>query len=150
MGEKQPQSSGVWPTVKPFVNGGCSGMLATCVIQPIDMIKVNSLTFLFFNWLTHLCYWSVLCFCVQFKSFWATDGFCLLVFRSGFWLVFWMIYLVWWYESGVCVLMGFFCGFSFGVGEDSIGSRISYWGDKEHVEEWGCWCFLQGLILLLQ
>lgn len=31
---------GVWPTVKPFVNGGASGMLATCVIQPIDMIKV--------------------------------------------------------------------------------------------------------------
>lgn len=38
--EKKPQSAGVWPTVKPFVNGGASGMLATCVIQPIDMIKV--------------------------------------------------------------------------------------------------------------
>ncbi|KAL8142863.1 hypothetical protein V2J09_015895 [Rumex salicifolius] len=35
------KSSGVWPTVKPFVNGGTSGMLATCVIQPIDMIKVR-------------------------------------------------------------------------------------------------------------
>ncbi|XP_074320752.1 mitochondrial dicarboxylate/tricarboxylate transporter DTC-like [Silene latifolia] len=34
-------SGGVWPTVKPFVNGGTSGMLATCVIQPIDMIKVR-------------------------------------------------------------------------------------------------------------
>lgn len=33
--------AGVWPTVKPFVNGGASGMLATCVIQPIDMIKVR-------------------------------------------------------------------------------------------------------------
>uniref|UniRef100_A0ACD5U769 Uncharacterized protein n=1 Tax=Avena sativa TaxID=4498 RepID=A0ACD5U769_AVESA len=33
--------SGVWPTIKPFVNGGASGMLATCVIQPIDMIKVK-------------------------------------------------------------------------------------------------------------
>ena len=41
--EKKPKSSGgVWPTVKPFVNGGASGMLATCVIQPIDMIKVFS------------------------------------------------------------------------------------------------------------
>lgn len=40
MGEEKPKSPGVWPTVKPFVNGGASGMLATCVIQPIDMIKV--------------------------------------------------------------------------------------------------------------
>ncbi|KAF9622079.1 hypothetical protein IFM89_029363 [Coptis chinensis] len=31
----------VWPTINPFVNGGASGMLATCVIQPIDMIKVR-------------------------------------------------------------------------------------------------------------
>ncbi|GER50730.1 mitochondrial substrate carrier family protein [Striga asiatica] len=41
MGEEKPKSTGVWPTVKPFVNGGASGMLATCVIQPIDMIKVR-------------------------------------------------------------------------------------------------------------
>ncbi|CAL5430355.1 unnamed protein product [Camellia sinensis] len=41
MGETKPKASGVWPTVKPFVNGGASGMLATCVIQPIDMIKVR-------------------------------------------------------------------------------------------------------------
>jgi hypothetical protein len=48
MGEvKKPQSRGVWPTVKPFVNGGASGMLATCVIQPIDMIKVHKC----------LCFW---------------------------------------------------------------------------------------------
>jgi solute carrier family 25 oxoglutarate transporter 11 len=33
--------SGVWKTIKPFVNGGASGMLATCVIQPVDMIKVR-------------------------------------------------------------------------------------------------------------
>ncbi len=33
-------ATGVWKTVKPFVNGGASGMLATCVIQPIDMVKV--------------------------------------------------------------------------------------------------------------
>ncbi|KAI5675090.1 hypothetical protein M9H77_06040 [Catharanthus roseus] len=41
MGEEKKAPSGVWPTVKPFVNGGASGMLATCVIQPIDMIKVR-------------------------------------------------------------------------------------------------------------
>lgn len=41
MGEKAQSSYGVWPVVKPFVNGGASGMLATCVIQPIDMIKVH-------------------------------------------------------------------------------------------------------------
>ncbi|VAH03259.1 unnamed protein product [Triticum turgidum subsp. durum] len=41
---KQQQAAaptGVWKTIKPFVNGGASGMLATCVIQPIDMIKVK-------------------------------------------------------------------------------------------------------------
>ena len=41
---KQQQAaapSGVWKTIKPFVNGGASGMLATCVIQPVDMIKVR-------------------------------------------------------------------------------------------------------------
>ncbi|XP_026452895.1 mitochondrial dicarboxylate/tricarboxylate transporter DTC-like [Papaver somniferum] len=32
---------GIWQNVKPFINGGASGMLATCVIQPIDMIKVR-------------------------------------------------------------------------------------------------------------
>ncbi|KAL6195021.1 hypothetical protein ACLB2K_030643 [Fragaria x ananassa] len=41
MGDKDKPKTGVWPTVKPFVNGGASGMLATCVIQPIDMIKVR-------------------------------------------------------------------------------------------------------------
>ena len=40
--EKKPKASGVWPTIKPFVNGGTAGMLATCVIQPIDMIKVST------------------------------------------------------------------------------------------------------------
>ncbi|KAG2586279.1 hypothetical protein PVAP13_5NG032900 [Panicum virgatum] len=41
---KQQQAvapSAAWMTVKPFVNGGASGMLATCVIQPIDMVKVK-------------------------------------------------------------------------------------------------------------
>ncbi|RWR73620.1 Mitochondrial substrate/solute carrier [Cinnamomum micranthum f. kanehirae] len=41
MGEERAKSVGVWTTVKPFVNGGASGMLATCVIQPVDMIKVR-------------------------------------------------------------------------------------------------------------
>ncbi|EYU39263.1 hypothetical protein MIMGU_mgv1a010902mg [Erythranthe guttata] len=41
MGEEKPKSVGIWSTVKPFANGGASGMLATCVIQPIDMIKVR-------------------------------------------------------------------------------------------------------------
>ncbi|CAH9072165.1 unnamed protein product [Cuscuta europaea] len=42
MVEQKPNlTAGLWPSVKPFVNGGCSGMLATCVIQPIDMIKVR-------------------------------------------------------------------------------------------------------------
>lgn len=27
--------------VKPFVNGGMSGMAATCCIQPLDMVKVR-------------------------------------------------------------------------------------------------------------
>ncbi|KAK3018143.1 hypothetical protein RJ639_004597 [Escallonia herrerae] len=40
-GRGKGKTAGVWPTVKPFVNGGASGMLATCVIQPIDMIKVR-------------------------------------------------------------------------------------------------------------
>lgn len=40
MGEA-PKKSTVWNSIKPFVNGGASGMLATCVIQPIDMVKVR-------------------------------------------------------------------------------------------------------------
>lgn len=31
----------VWKTVKPYLNGGLSGMGATCLIQPIDMVKVR-------------------------------------------------------------------------------------------------------------
>ncbi|KAK3011805.1 hypothetical protein RJ639_012506 [Escallonia herrerae] len=41
MGEEKAKPAGVWPIVKPFVNGGAFGILATCVIQPIDMIKVR-------------------------------------------------------------------------------------------------------------
>lgn len=42
MANENRTQTGVWPKIKPFVNGGTSGMLATCVIQPIDMIKVRS------------------------------------------------------------------------------------------------------------
>eukprot|EP00271_Cylindrocystis_brebissonii_P014359 TRINITY_DN35695_c0_g1_i1.p1 TRINITY_DN35695_c0_g1~~TRINITY_DN35695_c0_g1_i1.p1 ORF type:complete len:303 (+),score=51.39 TRINITY_DN35695_c0_g1_i1:180-1088(+) len=31
----------VWSATKPFLNGGLAGMGATCVIQPIDMVKVR-------------------------------------------------------------------------------------------------------------
>jgi len=31
----------VWKTSKPFVTGSISGMMATCCIQPMDMIKVR-------------------------------------------------------------------------------------------------------------
>mmetsp|Transcript_12350 Transcript_12350/g.40606 ORF Transcript_12350/g.40606 Transcript_12350/m.40606 type:complete len:291 (-) Transcript_12350:90-962(-) len=31
----------VWKTIKPFANGGLSGMGATCLIQPIDIVKVR-------------------------------------------------------------------------------------------------------------
>lgn len=33
--------NGAWKAAKPFLNGGVSGMMATCVIQPIDMVKVR-------------------------------------------------------------------------------------------------------------
>eukprot|EP00959_Pyramimonas_sp_CCMP1952_P129848 2715576-Pyramimonas_sp.AAC.1 len=31
----------VWMAARPYMLGGSAGMLATCVIQPIDMIKVQ-------------------------------------------------------------------------------------------------------------
>ena len=31
----------VWSLAKPFVNGGVAGMMATTIIQPIDMVKVR-------------------------------------------------------------------------------------------------------------
>lgn len=39
--QQQDQGLAVWKAVKPFVNGGLSGMGATCIIQPIDMVKVR-------------------------------------------------------------------------------------------------------------
>lgn len=43
MGEtnKQQGKSGIWATVRPFVNGGASGMMSISVIQPVDMVKVR-------------------------------------------------------------------------------------------------------------
>ncbi|KAI3978214.1 hypothetical protein MKX01_013045 [Papaver californicum] len=41
MGNQKNPPVGIGQNVKPFVNGGASGMLTTCVIQPIDMIKVR-------------------------------------------------------------------------------------------------------------
>merc|ERR1719157_306047 len=35
------KDNAVWKTSKPFVTGSMSGMMATCVIQPMDMIKVR-------------------------------------------------------------------------------------------------------------
>ncbi|GBG65514.1 hypothetical protein CBR_g51109 [Chara braunii] len=34
-------SMAAWTAAKPFLNGGLSGMGATCVVQPIDMVKVR-------------------------------------------------------------------------------------------------------------
>lgn len=43
MGEVKPESvDGVWPTVKPSVNGGASGMLTNGVFQAIDSTKEAS------------------------------------------------------------------------------------------------------------
>ena len=39
--EPKKAAKTAWQTAKPFVNGGLSGMLATCLIQPIDMVKVR-------------------------------------------------------------------------------------------------------------
>lgn len=38
---KQAPLNPVWKAIKPFVNGGLSGMGATCIIQPVDMVKVR-------------------------------------------------------------------------------------------------------------
>jgi solute carrier family 25 (mitochondrial oxoglutarate transporter), member 11 len=40
MSETKPTPS-AWSIVKPFANGGISGMMATTIIQPIDMVKVR-------------------------------------------------------------------------------------------------------------
>ncbi len=41
MAEKMAPLNPVWSAAKPFVNGGLSGMLATCIMQPVDMVKVR-------------------------------------------------------------------------------------------------------------
>jgi len=37
----KPKGNPTWNYLEPFVFGGLSGMIATCVIQPIDMVKVR-------------------------------------------------------------------------------------------------------------
>lgn len=34
-------SSKILDIIQPFIIGGLSGMFATCIIQPVDMIKVT-------------------------------------------------------------------------------------------------------------
>lgn len=34
-------SSKILDAIQPFIIGGLSGMFATCIIQPVDMIKVS-------------------------------------------------------------------------------------------------------------
>ncbi len=41
MSATQSSPPAAWLAVKPFVNGGLAGMAATCIIQPIDMVKVR-------------------------------------------------------------------------------------------------------------
>lgn len=41
MSDKPQPLNPVWKAIKPFVNGGLSGMAATCIIQPVDMVKVR-------------------------------------------------------------------------------------------------------------
>ena len=39
------KDNATWKAVKPFLNGGLSGMGATCIIQPLDIGKVRAVTF---------------------------------------------------------------------------------------------------------
>lgn len=101
----KPATSGVWPTVKPFVNGGASGMLATCVIQPIDMIKVSKSS--------HLC--SIFVLIPPNGSLGLSD------FSHETQICVFCVCTIPVCDVGVFEL--FLMGFG-GVGEDSIGSRI--------------------------
>jgi solute carrier family 25 oxoglutarate transporter 11 len=38
---KKKTSTRILDAILPFALGGCSGLIATCFIQPIDMIKVR-------------------------------------------------------------------------------------------------------------
>lgn len=37
----KPSSNKFLDVIQPFVIGGLSGMFATCIVQPVDMIKVT-------------------------------------------------------------------------------------------------------------
>eukprot|EP00741_Cyanophora_paradoxa_P019171 tig00021123_g18510.t1 len=36
-----PNALAVWKAARPYVLGGSSGMFATCIIQPVDLVKVR-------------------------------------------------------------------------------------------------------------
>ena len=41
MAANKQELNPAWKAIKPFLNGGLSGMGATTIIQPIDMVKVR-------------------------------------------------------------------------------------------------------------
>ncbi|KAG1659825.1 hypothetical protein FOA52_003768 [Chlamydomonas sp. UWO 241] len=41
MSDQKKSPPAAWLAVKPYLNGGLSGMGSTCIIQPIDMVKVR-------------------------------------------------------------------------------------------------------------
>ena len=38
---EQKKNTSIFSTIRPFIFGGISGMTATAVIQPVDMLKVR-------------------------------------------------------------------------------------------------------------
>jgi len=41
MAQVESKPPAAWLAIKPYFNGGVSGMAATCIVQPIDMVKVR-------------------------------------------------------------------------------------------------------------
>jgi solute carrier family 25 oxoglutarate transporter 11 len=41
MAQVESKPPAAWLAVKPYFNGGLSGMAATCIVQPIDLVKVR-------------------------------------------------------------------------------------------------------------
>lgn len=72
----------------------------------------------------------------------------LVGFRSGIlWIERVYFFFAFSWKNLPCFLMDCF-SFGFGIGEDSIRSRFSGSGDKDHAKGGGCWCLLQGVLLL--
>jgi hypothetical protein len=42
-GQKKSKATGVWPTVKPFVNGGASGMLTRSLQNKVKKKEKNNI-----------------------------------------------------------------------------------------------------------